>query len=84
MFIRSERPDLFQLRNVSDVEDNSALRWVVDDHADLMLMRKLYNVLDLGTNLVTYRQLVAEVKSRPELASDDSVGQTWDPASVNK
>jgi spore coat polysaccharide biosynthesis protein SpsF len=79
MFIYSERPDLFLGRSVVDEEDNSALRWTVDTAQDLQLVRALYEALDLGTRRVPYRELVAYVRTRPDLMNMNAGIQTWEP-----
>lgn len=41
-FINYDRPDLFVRESVEDSEDNSDLRWTVDEQADLDLVREIY------------------------------------------
>jgi spore coat polysaccharide biosynthesis protein SpsF len=68
-FITSERPDLFVLGSVTDEHDNSDLRWTVDTAADLELVRRLYDALDLEASTLDYRAIVAHVRAHPELAT---------------
>lgn len=68
-FIHSERPDLFVLRSVEDVEDHSDLRWTVDTLDDLALARAIYQDLNLGASWVTYRDLIRHVRSHANLLS---------------
>jgi spore coat polysaccharide biosynthesis protein SpsF len=68
-FVREERPDLFDARSVLDDEDNSDLQWTIDTAADLERMRTLYRELDLDGDDVPYREIVAAVRERPELAA---------------
>jgi spore coat polysaccharide biosynthesis protein SpsF len=66
-FVASERPELFLVGSVTDDEDNSDLRWTVDTPADLELVRRLYDELDLGTTPLGYRAILAQVRSHPQL-----------------
>jgi len=68
-FIYRERPDLFLVHSVTDREDNSDLRWTVDEPADLELVRRLYHALGLGERAVGYRELLAYVRAHPELSA---------------
>lgn len=77
-FLR-RRPELFLTHSVEDQEDNSDLRWTVDTAVDLALLRRLYQELDLGSRIVNYREIVAYVRARPELARYNQDQETWDP-----
>ena len=66
-FIYVERPDLWVIRPVVDVSDNSDLRWTVDTKEDLDLVRRLYLELTLVTRHLDHRAIVAHVRSHPEL-----------------
>jgi spore coat polysaccharide biosynthesis protein SpsF len=68
-FIASERPELFLVGSVTDDEDNSDLRWTVDTAADLELVRRLYEDLDLAVSGLGYRDIVEHVRANPELAT---------------
>lgn len=68
-FIVSERPELFVVGSVTDHHDNSDLRWTVDTAADLELVRRLYDALELGASPLDYRTVVAHVRAHPELAT---------------
>jgi spore coat polysaccharide biosynthesis protein SpsF len=68
-FLLRERPDLFRIKSVTDDVDNSDLRWTVDHRRDLELVRRLYDELDLARNPRSYRDVVAYVRKRPELAT---------------
>lgn len=68
-FIVSERPELFVVGSVTDHHDNSDLRWTVDTAADLELVRRLYDALELGASALDYRAVVAHVRAHPELAT---------------
>ena len=62
---RSERPELFLLRDVLDTTDNSDLRWTVDTPDDLRMVRLLFEELNLGERSVAYREiLAAHIRSR--------------------
>ena len=59
--------------------DDSDLRWTVDTAEDLALVRALYAQLGLGTTFVPYREVVAAVRARPELAAINAhiTQKTW-------
>jgi spore coat polysaccharide biosynthesis protein SpsF (cytidylyltransferase family) len=68
-FARWERPDLFLLRSVTDGENHADLRWTVDSVADLRYIQQLWRELDVDN--LSYRELVQQVRSRPELQRFD-------------
>ncbi len=68
-FIYQERPDLFLIHSVTDAEDNSDLRWTVDEPADLELVRRLYAALGIGERAVGYRELLAHARAHPEVSA---------------
>ena len=66
-----EQPAWFCTADVvpaSDVDD-SDLRWTVDTDADLAMARGLYDALGLADAAIGYRDVVAAVRARPELAA---------------
>jgi spore coat polysaccharide biosynthesis protein SpsF len=67
--INNELPDLFARASVVDAEDNSDLRWTVDEPEDLERVRRIYERLGLAARPLGYRELVAAVRSDAELAS---------------
>jgi len=67
-YIVAERPDLFSLRSVGDADDHSDLRWTVDEADDLEMVRRLYRDLNLATQAVPYADIVAYVRTHPEIA----------------
>lgn len=73
LFIYRERPDLFVIRSVTNVENNSDLRWTVDTAEDLNLVRHIYEELALGERVLPYHEVVAYVRSHPVLASMNTV-----------
>jgi len=77
---RSERPDLFLCRSVTDTEDNSDLRWTVDTETDLKLIRILYEELDLGNRVAPYREILGYARSHPDLSEINQQIETWSPA----
>ena len=81
-FVYAEGPDLFLVRSVRDAEDNSALRWTVDTAADLCLIRALYDGMDLGNRTATYQEMLAYVRTHPELVQLNAGNQTWDPPRI--
>lgn len=68
LYLRSERPDLFLVRSITDAENNSDLRWVVDSTEDITMIRLFYEGLDLGNQVVPYRDMLTFVRSHPEIA----------------
>jgi spore coat polysaccharide biosynthesis protein SpsF len=68
-FIREERPELFTVTSVVGADDNSDLRWTVDEPADLELVRRIYAAADLENRHVGYPELVQLVRAEPSLAS---------------
>lgn len=76
---RSERAGLFLCRSVADDHNNADLRWTVDNEADLRLIRLVYQGLDLGAQNLPYSQVLAYVRSRPELMQVNRELETWDP-----
>jgi spore coat polysaccharide biosynthesis protein SpsF (cytidylyltransferase family) len=76
---RSEHPELFLMRSVPDIQDNSDLRWTVDTAQDLEVARLIYQRLGLDTAPRPYREILAQVRGDPALMARDTGGQTWDP-----
>jgi spore coat polysaccharide biosynthesis protein SpsF len=66
-FLRFERPELFLVGSVDAEQDDSDLRWTVDTAADLERVRRLYDELGLTERPRPYREVVAHVRSRPDL-----------------
>ncbi|RMF83582.1 MAG: acylneuraminate cytidylyltransferase [Nitrospinota bacterium] len=65
-YIRWEHPELFLIRSVTDVVDNSDLRWTVDTPADLVLVRRLYQELNLAHQVLPYQEVIEYVRRHPE------------------
>jgi spore coat polysaccharide biosynthesis protein SpsF len=76
---RSERPSLFLCRDVVDEVNNSDLRWTVDTPADLRMIRLLFEELGLGERRVSYGEILAHARARPELSAINADGYTWSP-----
>lgn len=66
-FVLRERPDLFLVGNVADIEDNSDLSWTVDTTRDLERVRALYSALSLGEADVAYPEIVHYARTHSEL-----------------
>src|SRR5581483_3374312 len=64
-FIVREHPELYLIRSVADVDDNSDLRWTVDDEDDLERIRWIYSSLDLGHVNRPYAEVLAYVRTHP-------------------
>ncbi len=77
---RSERPDLFLCKSVTDDEDNSDLRWTVDTVADLELIRQLYRRLSLDSKHVPYREILSHIRLNTDLVGLNTGIETWTPA----
>lgn len=63
-----KRPARFRLGNVTSEIDRSALRWTVDEHIDLELVRAIYAVLYPLNPRFTTQDILRLLGSRPELA----------------
>lgn len=72
-FITTERPDLFRCGSVEHPEDNSDLRWTVDEAADLGLVRRLYADLDLAASPKPFLDVVRYQRAHPELVLMNAV-----------
>jgi spore coat polysaccharide biosynthesis protein SpsF len=74
-----EQPALFRVAQVRAERDDSDLRWTVDTADDLAMVRALYAALDLGDVPSPYRDVVAAVRARPELAAANAhvVQKPW-------
>jgi spore coat polysaccharide biosynthesis protein SpsF len=64
-----EAPELFRTAQLVAPTDDSDLRWTVDTADDLALVRRLYGELGLAGTPWPYREVVAAVRARPELAA---------------
>jgi spore coat polysaccharide biosynthesis protein SpsF len=79
ILLSSERPELFICRSVEDIENNADLRWTVDTAADLELIRRLYQALELNAQVASYSDIIRYVRNHPELAKINAGFDTWDP-----
>lgn len=70
-----EAPSLFRIAQLRAEHDDSDLRWTVDTPEDLAMVRALYRELDLAGAPRPYREVVAAVRARPELAANAHVTQ---------
>ena len=68
-YLLNEQPKFFNIRSVTDTENNSDLRWTVDMPQDLEMVRRLYEELNLGERAVGYRELLAYVRANPAVAA---------------
>jgi len=78
-FLRAERPEIFLCRSIEDTQNNSDLRWTVDEEPDLQLVRTLYGELNLGERAVPYREIISHVRAHPALASLNIGVKRWQP-----
>lgn len=67
-----EQPALFRIVQVAAEVDDSDLRWTVDTTDDLAMVRGLYEALGLDRAVRPYREVVAAVRERPELAAGNA------------
>ncbi|HET7502726.1 MAG TPA: glycosyltransferase family protein [Kofleriaceae bacterium] len=74
-----EQPALFRIAQLGAEHDDSDLRWTVDTPDDLALVRALYAELSLDAAPRPYREVVAAVRARPELAAQNAhvVQKDW-------
>jgi len=76
---RSEFPERFLRRDVSDTVDNSDLRLTVDTEVDLKLIKRIFADLDLGEKFSSYIEIISYIRSNPELISLNKDIETWNP-----
>ena len=62
-----EHPELFKIASLTADADYSKYRWTLDTSADLELIRAIYAYF--GERLFGWREVLALMKSRPELAA---------------
>lgn len=62
-----KNPDLFRVKNFEYLENISDWRLTVDKPDDLELMRAIFAALGKGSNLFSYRDVIALLKEKPEL-----------------
>lgn len=63
------QPQLFRIGHLRHDEDFSALRWTVDEPADFELVSLIYQELYPANHAFTWRDVLALVRRRPELAT---------------
>ncbi len=62
-----KHPELFRLGNLVNAEDFSAMRWTVDEQADLEFVRRVYAELYPRRPEFTWRDVLALLAKQPEL-----------------
>lgn len=67
-----EAPGLFRIAQLRADHDDSDLRWTVDTADDLAMVRTLYAELALAGAPRPYRDVVAAVRARPQLAAQNA------------
>lgn len=65
-----EQPKLFRVAQVRAATDDSDLRWTVDTQEDLAMVRAVY--AQFGDAIRPYRELVAAIRARPDLATTNA------------
>ncbi len=76
---RSEMPGLFLRHSVTDAENNADLRWTVDTEADLRMIERIYEGLELGQRYRPYREVLRWVRAHPEVSELNRGVETWTP-----
>ena len=71
-FVLAEKPHLFLCRSVTDVIDNSDLRWTVDTEEDFASVEAIYNHLNLASNCLPYRDMLLAIRANPRLCRKES------------
>lgn len=64
-----KRPAVFRIGGLENDEDLSALRWTVDEPADLEFVRAVYAELHPADPAFGWRDVLALVRRRPEIAA---------------
>jgi len=77
--IRGRDSRLFWVRSVEADNDDSDLRWTVDEERDLAVVRMLFADLDLANRIAPFEEVVALVRRRPDLAEVNAGIKTWEP-----
>lgn len=68
-YMHTEAKSSFVTRSVEDSDDNSGLRWTVDEPADLEAARALWTGLRLSDKTLGYRDILSYAKAHPEIAA---------------
>ncbi|MSR86575.1 acylneuraminate cytidylyltransferase [Candidatus Peribacteria bacterium] len=69
LYIRNH-PDVFRIGSVTQERDLSALRWTVDEPADLEFVRAVYK--ELGDGMFGQREILDLLEQKPELSKINS------------
>lgn len=79
-----EQPALFRIAQLRAEHDDSDLRWTVDTPEDLAMVRALYAALELSRVTRPYREVVAAIRARPELAAGNAhiLQKPWQESDV--
>jgi len=62
-----EHPDKYKIFSIEDKQDNSSLRWTVDENRDLLFLRKVYARLQSGNNIFKTPQVIRLLERDPLL-----------------
>lgn len=68
-YVHTEARSSFRVRSIEDSDDNSALRWTVDEPSDLDAVRALWTGLRLSDKPLGYRDILAYARAHPEIAA---------------
>lgn len=68
-YIHTEARASFRTVPVKDAADNSALRWTVDEPADLAAVRALWDGLRLSDRALGYREILEYARAHPEISA---------------
>jgi len=77
-YLLREEPSLFSICSIVDAQDNSDLRWTVDEPADFDAVLHIFRDLRLGARDLSYREILAWVRDHPELAARNAGVQQKD------
>lgn len=67
-----KRPESFSLYSFKSAEDNSAMRWTVDDGRDLAFVRAVYQGFDCSEKPFGMKEILEYLRKNPELLEINS------------
>jgi spore coat polysaccharide biosynthesis protein SpsF len=81
-----KNPSIFKLTSVEDEDNNSHLRWTVDEEEDLLFLREIYHKLLPQQKNFNYRDILELLTKNPELIklNQNIKGDTGYKRSLNK
>jgi spore coat polysaccharide biosynthesis protein SpsF len=79
LFATHTEPTLFRRHEVAADSDDSDIRLTVDYPADLDVVRKVYESLDLDSRTLPYQDVVQWLRIHPEITEHNRHLHTWHP-----